>query len=57
MRFSIEPDEGYPPSELLPLTLIVIPAKASDPAGGLLSWTLTFVRVTKKIKEGDKLSS
>jgi hypothetical protein len=28
MRFGIEPDEGYPPSESLPLTLIVIPAKA-----------------------------
>jgi len=32
MPFGIEPDEGCPPSESLPLTLIVTPAKASDPA-------------------------
>jgi hypothetical protein len=45
MRFSMEPDEGYPPSESH-LASIVIPADASDPASCPQSWTLTFVRVT-----------
>jgi hypothetical protein len=39
--FSIEPDEGFYPSPYsLPLTLLVIPANASDPAWISLSLPL-----------------